>query len=73
MEFLRLYYINLPFKIEGINHQSALGVFQIITALPKPTLIHCHNSTRSAAIVLLYQGIAFESVLQRTIKLGSLG
>jgi len=74
-EYLGLYYINLPTKVEDINHQATLSViFVNITELPKPTLIHCDNSIRSAAIVLLYiatkQGIAFEKALQKTIQLG---
>lgn len=73
-EFLGLHYLNLPIKIEGINHQVALQLFQIISELPKPLLIHCDNSMRSAAIVLLSiankQGMTFENALQKVIKLG---
>jgi uncharacterized protein (TIGR01244 family) len=73
-EFLGLYYLNLPIKTEDINHQSTLQIYQILTELPKPTLIHCDNSIRSAAIVLLYvaikQGITFEIALQKVINLG---
>ncbi len=72
-ELLGLYYVNLPTKIENLIHQTAKQVFQIIDELPKPLLIHCDNSKRSAAIVLLYistkQGIAFEQVWQQTINL----
>ncbi|MBH8562912.1 hypothetical protein I8748_12090 [Nostoc sp. CENA67] len=74
IELLGLKYINFPIQIEEINYQLASQVFQIITQLPKPTLIHCDNSMRSAAIVLLYistkQGITFENAFQKTIKLG---
>ncbi|BAZ50672.1 hypothetical protein NIES4103_32890 [Nostoc sp. NIES-4103] len=74
IELLGLNYINFPIQIEEINLQLANQVFQIITQLPKPTLIHCDNSIRSAAIVLLYistkQGITFENAFQKTIKLG---
>ncbi len=73
-EFLRLYYVNFPTKTEDINHQSMLQIYQTIVELPKPTLIHCDNSIRSAAIVLLYiaikQGITFEKALQKVIALG---
>ncbi len=76
VEFLGLFYINLPIKSEEINHQAALQIFNVITELPKPILIHCDNSIRSAAIVLLYiatkQGITFEKAFQQTIKLGLL-
>jgi len=76
VEFLGLFYVSLPIKAEEINHQAALQVFKIIAELPKPILIHCDNSTRSAAIVLLYiatkQGITFEKAFQQTIKLGLL-
>ncbi|MEH1944412.1 MAG: sulfur transferase domain-containing protein [Nostoc sp.] len=73
-EFLGLYYLNFPTKIEDINYQGTLHICQTITTLPKPTLIHCDNSIRSAAIVLLYiaikQGITFENALQKIISLG---
>ncbi|MEH2306046.1 beta-lactamase hydrolase domain-containing protein [Nostoc sp.] len=73
-EFLGLYYVNFPTKTEDINHQSMLQIYQTIAELPKPTLIHCDNSIRSAAIVLLYiaikQGITFEKALQKVITLG---
>ena len=73
-EFLGLYYVNFPTKTEDINHQSMLQIYQTIVELPKPTLIHCDNSIRSAAIVLLYiaikQGITFEKALQKVIALG---
>lgn len=74
VEFFGLQYINFPTNIEEINHQSTLNIFQTINQLSKPTLIHCDDSIRSAAIVLLYiatkQGIAFEQALQQTINLG---
>jgi len=74
VELLGLQYINFPTNIEEINHQVALNIFQIINQLSKPTVIHCDDSIRSAAIVLLYiatkQGIAFDKALQQTINLG---
>ncbi|MDZ8028400.1 MAG: beta-lactamase hydrolase domain-containing protein [Nostoc sp. SerVER01] len=73
-ELLGLHYINLPFKAEDINDGATLEIFQKITDLPKPVLIHCDNSIRSATIVLLYialkQGIGFEKALQKVISLG---
>ncbi|MEH1965579.1 beta-lactamase hydrolase domain-containing protein [Nostoc sp.] len=73
-KFLGLYYLNLPTKPEDINHQSTLQIYQVITELPKPILIHCDNSIRSAAIVLLYiaikQGITFEKAFEKIISLG---
>ena len=76
IEFLGLRYVNLPTLAEDINHQATLQVFQIITDLPKPTLIHCDNSIRSITIVLLYiaikQGRSFEQALQQATKLGLL-
>ncbi|MBN3927365.1 sulfur transferase domain-containing protein [Nostoc sp. NMS4] len=73
-ELLGLYYVNLPTKPEDINHQGMLQMYQTITELPKPTLIHCDNSIRSAAIAFLYialkQGMGFEKALQRVISLG---
>ncbi len=73
-ELLGLYYINLPFQAEDINDGATLEIFEKITKLPKPVLIHCDNSIRSATIVLLYialkQGIGFEKALQKVINLG---
>ncbi|MEH2333074.1 hypothetical protein [Nostoc sp.] len=73
-ELLGLYYVNLPTKSEDINHQGMLQIYQIITELPKPTLIHCDNSIRSTAIVFLHialkQGTGFEKALQKIISLG---
>ncbi|MEH1824976.1 MAG: sulfur transferase domain-containing protein [Nostoc sp.] len=73
-EFLGLYYVNFPTRPEDINHQSMLQIYQSITELPKPILIHCDNSIRSAAIALLYialkQGMAFEKALQKVINIG---
>lgn len=73
-ELLGLYYVNLQTKSEDINHQGMLQIYQTITELPKPTLIHCDNSIRSAAIVFLYialkQGIGFEKALQKVINIG---
>ncbi|MEH1916626.1 beta-lactamase hydrolase domain-containing protein [Nostoc sp.] len=73
-ELLGLYYVNLQTQAENINHQGMIEIYQLITKLPKPTLIHCDNSIRSAAIVFLYiaikQGIGFEKALQKVISLG---
>jgi protein tyrosine phosphatase (PTP) superfamily phosphohydrolase (DUF442 family) len=70
---LGLHYVNLPTKIETLDYQAAIVIYQVINKLPKPLLIHCDNSKRSAAIVLLYisnkQGIPFETVWQQTINL----
>ncbi|OCQ88931.1 hypothetical protein BCD64_04090 [Nostoc sp. MBR 210] len=74
VEFLGLQYINFPTNLGEINHQAALDIFQVINKSPKPILIHCDDSIRSAAIVLLYiatkQGVTFEKALQQTINLG---
>ncbi|MBN3893101.1 MAG: hypothetical protein HWQ43_29590 [Nostoc sp. JL31] len=73
-ELLGLYYVNLQTQAENINHQGMIEIYQLITKLPKPTLMHCDNSIRSAAIVFLYiaikQGIGFEKALQKVISLG---
>lgn len=73
-EVLGLYYVNFPTKAEDLNHQSTLQIYETITELPKPILIHCDNSIRSAAIALLYicikQGVTFEKALQKIITLG---
>ncbi|AFZ59575.1 hypothetical protein H6G54_13850 [Anabaena cylindrica FACHB-243] len=75
-ELLGLHYVNFPIKIENLNHESAIEVFQIISELPKPLLIHCDNSKCSAVIVLLYistkQGIEFNQAWQQAVNLGLL-
>ncbi|WP_427157414.1 hypothetical protein ACQFX9_17990 [Aliinostoc sp. HNIBRCY26] len=74
LEFLGLRYLNTPTKVEEINRQTTLQVLQIINELPKPALIHCDNSIRSAVIALLYiatkQGITFEKAIELTMSLG---
>lgn len=74
LEFLGLRYLNLPIKVEEINHQTTIQVLQTVNELPKPTLIHCDNSIRSAVIALLYiatkQGITFEKAIELTVNLG---
>ncbi|MEA5564548.1 beta-lactamase hydrolase domain-containing protein [Anabaena sp. UHCC 0399] len=74
LEFLGLHYLNLPTTVDEINHQSTLQVLNIINELPKPALIHCDNSIRSAVIALLYiatkQGITFEKAIELTANLG---
>jgi protein tyrosine phosphatase (PTP) superfamily phosphohydrolase (DUF442 family) len=74
LEFLELRYLNLPLKVEEINHQTTRHVLNIINELPKPALIHCDNSIRSAVIALLYiatkQGITFEKAIELTANLG---
>jgi protein tyrosine phosphatase (PTP) superfamily phosphohydrolase (DUF442 family) len=75
-EFLGLRYVNFPIKIENLNHQTAIQIFQIINELPKPLLIHCDNSKRAVSIVLLYiyakQGIGFEQAWKKAVDLGLL-
>jgi protein tyrosine phosphatase (PTP) superfamily phosphohydrolase (DUF442 family) len=74
IEFFGLYYVNLPTKSEEINYQFALRLFAKISELPKPTVIHCDNCMRSAAIVLMYiatrQGIAFDKAFLQATNLG---
>ncbi|AFY47700.1 hypothetical protein Nos7524_1838 [Nostoc sp. PCC 7524] len=74
LEFLGLRYINFPIKVEDINHQTTLQVLKTIHELPKPALIHCDDSIRSAVIALLYiatkQGITFEKAIELTVNLG---
>ncbi|GBE91228.1 beta-lactamase hydrolase domain-containing protein [Nostoc cycadae] len=74
VELLGLQYINFPTNLREINHQAALEIFRVINQSLKPTLIHCDDAIRSAAIVFLYiatkQGVTFENALQQTINLG---
>jgi protein tyrosine phosphatase (PTP) superfamily phosphohydrolase (DUF442 family) len=74
LELLGFRYLNLPTKVDEINCKTTLKVLQIINELPKPALIHCDNSIRSAVIALLYiatkQGITFEKAVELTTNLG---
>ncbi|MBD2532613.1 hypothetical protein H6G97_24715 [Nostoc flagelliforme FACHB-838] len=73
IELLGLCYLNFPIKPEDINHPPTLQIYETISELPKPILIHCDNSIRSAAIALLYiaikQGITFEKALEKIVSL----
>ena len=75
-QLLGLQYVNLPIKIEQINSQVALQVFQEINELPKPTLVHCDSGMRSATIIFMYiatkQGISLDLVFEQAINLGLL-
>lgn len=74
LELLGFRYLNLPTKVDEINCKTTLKVLQIINELPKPALIHCDNSIRSAVIALLYiatkQGITFDKAVELTTNLG---
>ncbi|MBW4621711.1 MAG: hypothetical protein KME17_20395 [Cyanosarcina radialis HA8281-LM2] len=75
-QLLDLQYVNLPVKATEINPQIALEVFQIISELPKPTLVHCDNGMRSSTIIFMYiatkQGISLDLVFRQAINLGLL-
>lgn len=73
---LGLHYVNLPIKATEINPQIALQVFQKITELPKPTLVHCDSGMRAATLIFMYiatkQGISLDLAFQQAINLGLL-
>lgn len=75
-EFLGLYYVHLPTKMEMINPEVVRQILKAINELPKPALIHCDSAMRSAAIALMYiatkQGIPLEQTFQQATKLGLL-
>jgi uncharacterized protein (TIGR01244 family) len=76
IEFLGLCYVNVPTNGKEINHQVPVHLFQTITELPKPILIHCDNSLRSAIIALLYvltrHGITYDQAFQQARSMGLL-
>ncbi|OUL18586.1 hypothetical protein BV378_36595 [Nostoc sp. RF31YmG] len=76
IQLLGLQYAHLPTKITEINPQNALQVFQKITELPKPTLIHCDSAVRAIAMVLMYiatkQGMSLEEAFKQAENLGLL-
>lgn len=77
IEALGLYYINVPIKVEGINDRVAAQVLQKIDELSKPTLVHCNNSMRSAAIALMHiathQGVSLGQAFTQAEQLGLFG
>ncbi|MBD2339647.1 hypothetical protein H6G64_21990 [Calothrix sp. FACHB-156] len=75
-QLLGLHYANLPIKITEINPSITTQVFQTISELPKPTLIHCDSSVRAIAMVLMYlatrQGMSLEQAFKQAENLGLL-
>ncbi|HEY9633455.1 MAG TPA: sulfur transferase domain-containing protein [Coleofasciculaceae cyanobacterium] len=77
VEALGLYYINVPVKVEAINDQVAAQVLNTIDELSKPALVHCNNSMRSAAMVLMHiatqQGVSLSQAFKQAEHLGLFG
>ena len=77
VKVLGLYYINIPVKGEVINAEVADQVLQQIDDLAKPVLIHCNNSMRAAAIVLMsiatQQGVSLSKAFKQAEQLGLFG
>ncbi|MDZ7956643.1 MAG: hypothetical protein RMY34_01840 [Aulosira sp. DedQUE10] len=73
---LGLHYANLPTKITEINPSIALQVFQKISELPKPTVVHCDSAVRAIAMVFMYiatkQGMSLEEAFKQAENLGLL-
>lgn len=76
-EALGLYYINVPVKLETINHEVAAQVLQKIDQLTKPALVHCNNAIRAAAMVLMHiatqQGASLSQAFKQAERLGLFG
>ena len=74
---LGLYYINIPVKGEAINAEVAAQVLKQVDDLAKPVLIHCNNSMRAAAIVLMsiatQQGVSLSKAFKQAEQLGLFG
>ena len=77
VEALGLYYINVPIKVEAIDDEIAAQVLKQIDELSKPALVHCLNSMRSAAMVLMYiatqQGVSLPQAFKHAEQLGLFG
>ncbi|HEY9616786.1 MAG TPA: sulfur transferase domain-containing protein [Microcoleaceae cyanobacterium] len=73
-ELVGLYYVNFPFKPEIVDDATATYILQQINILPKPTLVHCDNAVRSAAIALMHiatrQGVSLEKAFKQAKQLG---
>lgn len=73
-ELLGLYYSNFPFKPDAVDDETATQILQQIHSLPKPTLVHCDNAVRSAAIALMHiatrQGVSLEKAFKQAKQLG---
>ncbi len=76
-EALGLYYVNIPVKFEAINDEIAARVLMQTNKLPKPTLVHCDNAMRAAAIVLMHiatrQGATLRQAFKQAEQLGLFG
>ena len=77
VEGLGLYYINVPVKVEAINDEVAAQLLKTIDELSKPALVHCNNSMRSAALVLMHistqQGVSLSQAFNQAEQLGLFG
>lgn len=75
-EHLGLCYLSLPIQIKNLNLDDVLPVFQQLTGLPKPMLVHCDSGIRSSIIVLMQiaigQGMGAEDAFQKVATLGLL-
>jgi uncharacterized protein (TIGR01244 family) len=76
-EALGLYYINIPVKVEAINHEIAAQVLKQIDELSKPALVHCNSAMRAAAMVLMHiatrQGVSLKQAFNQAEQLGLFG
>jgi len=76
-EALGLYYINIPVKVEAINHEIAAQVLKQIDELSKPALVHCNSAMRAAAMVLMHiatrQGVSLKQAFDQAEQLGLFG
>jgi uncharacterized protein (TIGR01244 family) len=74
VEALGLNYINMPIKVEAMTAEIAGQVLNKIDELSKPALVHCNNSMRSAAIVLMHistqQGVSLSQAFKQAEKIG---
>lgn len=77
VEALGLNYINIPIKVETITAEIADRILNTIDELSKPALVHCNNSMRSAAIVLMHisthQGVSLIQAFKQAEKIGLFG
>ena len=77
VETLGLNYINIPTKVESMTAEIVAQVLKKLDELSKPALVHCNNSMRSAAVVLMHistqQGVSLSQAFKQADQLGLFG
>lgn len=74
VEALGLQYIDIPVRLDAIDHEILTQALQEIVTAKKPALVHCNNAAIAAALVLMHiairQGADLEQALKQAKGLG---